>query len=192
MNLSESDFAVVFAPDEPRTNTTGHIRFGLSAVKNLPQGAIREILAERKARGAFTSLFDFCERIDPAKVTPKTVELLVKAGCFDALHSIDDRAAMVATIPDCMAASRRAAEARRSGQDSLFGGGGGEAAIELPEVPLRKADPWSRAESLAFEKERSASTSPGTRSTSGGRGSSSSATQERATSRRCPRAPRCF
>ena len=153
VNRSESDFAVVFEPGEVRTNTTGHIRFGLGAVKNLPQGSIREILAEREARGAFSSLFDFCERIDPAKVTPKTVELLVKAGCFDALHSLDERSAMVATIPDCMAASRRAAEARRSGQDSLFGGGGGEAAIELPEVPLRKADPWSRAESLAFEKE---------------------------------------
>ena len=152
VNLSQSDFAVVFGDDEPPSNLGGHIRFGLSAVKNLPQGSIREILAEREARGPFESLFDFCERIDPTRVTPKTVELLVKAGCFDAVHSIEQRAAMVATIPDCMAASRRAAEARRSGQDSLFGGGA-EATAELPEVPLRTADPWTRAESLAFEKE---------------------------------------
>jgi DNA polymerase-3 subunit alpha len=60
---------------------------------------------------------------------------------------------MVATIPDCMAASRRAAEARRSGQESLFGGGGGGEPIEVPEVPLRSASPWTTGETLKFEKE---------------------------------------
>jgi DNA polymerase-3 subunit alpha len=153
VNLSNADFGVVFDPEETPSNVAGHIRFGLGAVKNLPQGSIREILAVRSKDGPFDSLFDFCERVDPTRVAPKTVELLVKAGCFDALHGVGGRSAMVATIPDCMAASRRAAEARRSGQESLFGGGGGGEPIEVPDVPLRSAAPWSTAETLKFEKE---------------------------------------
>jgi len=156
LNASGADFLVGFDEGEPRTASRGHIRFGLKAVKNLPSQAIREAIAEREAHGPYRSLFDFCERIDPTRVTPKTVELLVKAGCLDSLHGLERRPSMLATIPDCMAASRRAAEARRSGQDSLFGGGGegaSGAAAAAPEIPLKSAPAWTRAETLAQEKE---------------------------------------
>jgi DNA polymerase-3 subunit alpha len=156
VNLSEADFAVVFAPDEPHDNRHGHIRFGMRAVKNLPAAAIVELLSERRQRGAFRSLYDFCERIDPVRMTPKAVELLIKAGCFDSVHGSEQRAAMVATLPECMAASKRAAEARRQGQDSLFGFGAPEPAsiaAAVAEPPLRSAEPWSRDRILAEEKE---------------------------------------
>jgi DNA polymerase-3 subunit alpha len=155
LNRSEFDFAVVYGEDEPRTHCHGHIRFGLNAVRNVPAGAVRELLAERGARGSFRSLYDLCERIDPAKVPVKAVELLVKAGCLDSIHGAELRAAMVATLPECMAASKRAAEARRQGQDSLFGFGGPEAAAEaeVAEPPLRSVAAWSREQTLAEEKE---------------------------------------
>ena len=33
INLSGADFTVVFDPDEPHTANTGHVRFGLRALK---------------------------------------------------------------------------------------------------------------------------------------------------------------
>ena len=53
VNSSQSDFAVV----------EGKIRFGLSAVKNVGEGAVREIIAARDER-PFESIWDFCERVD--------------------------------------------------------------------------------------------------------------------------------
>ncbi|OPZ22904.1 MAG: DNA polymerase III subunit alpha [candidate division BRC1 bacterium ADurb.BinA364] len=39
------------------------IRFGLAAIKNVGQGVVDSIVAEREARGPFKSLLDFCERV---------------------------------------------------------------------------------------------------------------------------------
>ena len=72
VNRSIKEFAV----DE------GRIRFGLVAVKNVGEAAIDAILEARQER-AFTSLFDFCERVDLRKVNKRVVESLIKCGAFD-------------------------------------------------------------------------------------------------------------
>jgi DNA polymerase III subunit alpha len=59
------------------------IRFGLVAVKNVGEGAIDAIMEERRANGPFTSLFDFCERVDLRKVNKRVLESLIKCGAFD-------------------------------------------------------------------------------------------------------------
>jgi len=74
VNESDLDFTVA-------GNT---IRFGLGAIKNVGEGAIQAILKARK-RGKFTSIFDFCRRVDLKKVNRRTIESLIKSGAFDSL-----------------------------------------------------------------------------------------------------------
>ncbi|HPK87607.1 MAG TPA: DNA polymerase III subunit alpha, partial [Atribacterota bacterium] len=55
INESLIDFTVV-------NKTT--IRFGLAAVKNVGRAAVENIIKERNEGGLFSSLFDFCQRVD--------------------------------------------------------------------------------------------------------------------------------
>ncbi len=73
VNASQVDFAVV----------EGKIRFGLNAVKNVGEAAAQAIVAARETDGAFGSLWDFTERVDPQLVNKRALESLVKAGALD-------------------------------------------------------------------------------------------------------------
>ena len=88
---------------EPVTDKV--IRYGLGAVKGTGQQAIEAIVAAREGRGEgpqggtrgpFTSLFDFCVRVDRSKINKRTVDALIKAGAFDALNQ--HRAALSASL----------------------------------------------------------------------------------------------
>ena len=70
VNFSQCDFAVV----------EGRIRFGLNAVKNVGDSAARAIVAARQEGAAFSSLWDFTERVDPQVVNKRALESLVKCG----------------------------------------------------------------------------------------------------------------
>ena len=45
-------------------NHLGDIRFGLGAIKGVGEGAVADILRERKANGPFKSIYDFVERVN--------------------------------------------------------------------------------------------------------------------------------
>jgi len=62
------------------------ILFGMSAVKNLGENAIDNILKVRKAGGEFKSLADFCERVDLKAVNSRASEALIQCGAFDHLN----------------------------------------------------------------------------------------------------------
>ena len=64
------------------------IRFGLLAIKNVWESAIRSIIETRDADGDFTSLADLCSRIDLRLVNRRVFEALIKV---DALRSLDHR-----------------------------------------------------------------------------------------------------
>lgn len=108
VNVSGSDF----------TADGQSIRFGLSAVKNVGEAAVQEIVSKRNAGGAFKSIQDFISRIDMRVVNKRTLEALVKCGaCINlgvsrkqALENLD---ALVEN------ASRRQNE-EATGQISLF------------------------------------------------------------------------
>ncbi len=150
VNLSGITFEVVYQDDEARTAQSGHIRFGLSAVKGVGTKAVEAILKARQQSGPFRSLFDFCERIPLTLVNRATIEALIKAGALDSLHGNAQRAAMVAALESALRAGHRAAADRESGQTSLFGLASPVA--ETAEQRLPEMPPWSSHEQLKHEK----------------------------------------
>jgi DNA polymerase-3 subunit alpha len=77
INVSSSDFT---ARLDPMT-----IPFGLSAIRNVGEGLVGHVIAEREQGGPFTDFYDFCQRVDPMVLNKRTVESLIKAGAFDSL-----------------------------------------------------------------------------------------------------------
>jgi len=63
----------------------GKIRFGLAAVKNVGEGAVKAIIDERERNGSFRTFREFCERVDSRDVNKRSVESLIKCGAFDSL-----------------------------------------------------------------------------------------------------------
>ncbi len=97
----------------------------------------------------FTSLYDFCERVDLRVMNKSVLESLIKCGAFDSLHA--NRAACLAAVEVAMQAGAAAQSAKRSGQESLFGNPDPDNAAtrqaSLPSVPE-----WSPAQKMAYEK----------------------------------------
>jgi DNA polymerase-3 subunit alpha len=136
-----------FAPEEHEAKMA--IRFGLSGIKNVGEGAMGEAIAEREARGAFASIEDFAARMDPRSVNRKSMECLVKCGAFD--FTGEERAQMVEDLEPVLAASAAAHRDRSAGQQSLFG------TDTLPSTSRasgqRRVRAFTEAELLSFEKE---------------------------------------
>ncbi len=121
------------------------VRFGLAAIKNVGENTARAIRDSISQQGAFRSLFDFCERIDPRVLNKRVFESLIKSGAMD---SLGPREQLLATVDDAMAALQRAARVRESGQHGLFGTAAAPAPAPLE---LREAEPWSEEERLSSE-----------------------------------------
>ena len=68
------------------TVTPQGVRFGLTAIKNVGEGAIESMLAVRKELGGpIRSLHQLCEGLDLRLVNKRVFEALVKAGALDSL-----------------------------------------------------------------------------------------------------------
>jgi len=125
------------------------IRFGLAGVKNVGEGAIEAVREARAGEaGRFTSLYDFCRRVDARRVNRRVVESLVKCGAFDDLHG--NRAAVWAGLDRALESGAAAQRDREIGQGSLFSQ---EGAAPEPDPKLPDAAPWADRERLAYEKE---------------------------------------
>src|SRR5207248_4405643 len=61
------------------------VRFGLTAIKNVGDGAIESLLAVRAKQGRIKSLAALCEELDLRLVNKRVFESLIKAGAFDSL-----------------------------------------------------------------------------------------------------------
>lgn len=127
----------------------GVIRFGLLAIKGVGEKAVESIVSERKARGPFGGIFDFCERIDARVVNKASIEGLIKAGAFDSTKA--RRSQLMAVLPTALQAGIGAREARASGQGLLFDDVQTQTEVDdtiaLPDIPE-----WSDQEKLAHEK----------------------------------------
>jgi DNA polymerase-3 subunit alpha len=130
------------------------VRFGLCAVKNVGEGAIRSMLGVREQRGRIDSLFTLCEEVDQRLVNKRPIESLIKAGAFDDLADgtiPSRRARLFAAVDKAIEHGSRHQRNRDEGMVSFFDLAQDDepaAAIPLPNVP-----PWNEAQQLAFEKE---------------------------------------
>jgi DNA polymerase-3 subunit alpha len=134
------------------------IRYGLGAVKGGGQAAIEAIVAAREGtgtgprgseKGPFKSLFDFCLRVDRARLNKRTLEALIKAGAFDAIHQ--NRAALVASIDTAFEfASATHANANQGGLFDMMGDDAVGSSTQEPELAERM--PWGIKERLTLEK----------------------------------------
>ncbi len=109
INRSEEDFL----PLDDRS-----ILFGLSAVKNLGQGAIENILQARKENGNFKSLADFCGRVELGKVNRRALETLIYCGAFDKVNH--NRRQLINDLDVVLAWAQQKHKERESGQMNLF------------------------------------------------------------------------
>ena len=132
---------------EPISDTV--IRYGLGAIKGSGQQAIEAIVAARESGGPFTSLFDFCCRVDRTRLNKRTVEALIKAGAFDSLQL--NRASLLASVErafDFATASQ--ANANQGGLFDIMGDDAHGSSTQEPE--LVDVLPWGVKERLTHEK----------------------------------------
>ncbi|MCX8043784.1 MAG: DNA polymerase III subunit alpha [Desulfobacterota bacterium] len=142
VNESDQDFKVIGSK----------IRFGLAAVKNVGQAAIETILDARAKGGPFTSLPDFCSRVDMRKVNKKVLESLIKCGAFDSfgIH----RSRLMAVLEHLIGIIQKMQRERAKNQLTMFHAFAAESGtddllnITYPDIPE-----WTQKEKLAHEKE---------------------------------------
>lgn len=127
--------------------TSRSIRYGLGAVKGTGQGAIEAIIRARETGGPFTSLFDFCNRIDRAYINKRAVEALIKAGAFDSIQL--NRAALQASVGLAFEyADQQAQNANQGGLFDMMAEGASDEEPSLVDVM-----PWTIKEQLMYEKD---------------------------------------
>ena len=146
VNQSDHEFMVV----------EGNIRFGLDAVKGVGYAAVEAIKRAREEGGNFTSLWDFCERVDARTVNKRAIEALVNCGAFGSTGAT--RRGMIDVLDSAQAAGQRAQQDAQMGQGSIFdlvglGGDDSAPAFTAPSHPPIPTHEYDRNDLLAREKE---------------------------------------
>jgi DNA polymerase-3 subunit alpha len=133
-------------------NFTPHgsaIRFGLAAVKNVGHNAIESIVAGRKELGRYSSIYEFCEKVDLRLLNKRVLESLIKSGAMDGLGR---RAQLMAVLDRAIEGAQKIQRDAESGQHGLFGIFQQEEVSsshnKLPDTP-----DWDEHTRLANEKE---------------------------------------
>src|SRR5688572_30030302 len=167
VNISDKDFTPVYVARGESSKKksrsakpqavapVGVIRFGMMAVRGVGEKAVENVIAERQKRGPFTSLYDFCERIDLRQVTKATTEALVKCGAFSSLGA--KRSQLLQVLDRAVEMAQQAQQDKRAGQLNMFAAA--DPAGATPSVAstmgsaLPDVDELPDAELLKFEKE---------------------------------------
>lgn len=139
-----------FSPEVTINGGKG-IRYGLSAIKNCGENAMKASIMEREANGPFKTLEDFSTRLDSKVINKRILENLVKAGALD--WTGEARASMFARLEVVVASASSAQRDKAAGQSSLFDAED----ITTPAPVAVAGDPaveeWSKDDRLAHEKE---------------------------------------
>jgi DNA polymerase-3 subunit alpha len=134
-----------FTVEDERT-----ILYGLGAIKGVGRAAIDGIIAEREARGAFSSLEDFCCRADLNRINRRVLETLIKSGGVDTLDQAANRARMLHDLPTVLRAAEQVQRDRESGQNDMFGT---VATPDRPSLVESTVERWPELAQLQAEKE---------------------------------------
>jgi DNA polymerase-3 subunit alpha len=151
----------------PDVNSSAHgfvvsgksIRFGLDAVKNVGHQAVGAIIEAREGGGPFSSIWDFCDRVDARAVNKRAIECLIKCGALDSTGG--SRKGMLEVLSQAQASASKSQEDARRGQGSIFDLGDEPAAgVEPPasggrgeQRPPVPSDEFDQRELLRLEKE---------------------------------------
>jgi len=108
INASEIDF----------TTEQGAIRFGLHGIKNVGTAALEHCIAERKERGPFYDLLDFCTRVDLRTCNRRMIETLIAVGAFDQFAG--NRAQKTQALGKIIDIALEKQRAAQTGQMALF------------------------------------------------------------------------
>ena len=95
-----------------------NIRFGMAAIKGVGEAVCEAIIKEREENGDFTSIFDFCKRVEPKYVNKKSLEGLIKAGTFSNIEK--SRKQLFENIEHILDVTSKEAKDKEIGQVSLF------------------------------------------------------------------------
>lgn len=125
------------------------IRFGLSAIKNVGANAIEAILTARGEDHLFTSLWDFCSRVDPQKVNRKVIESLIKVGAMD---EYGKRATLLVALDEIREMAVRENRQKSQGQAMLFDWPSGSSATENQHL-LPDIEEFPKSELLTMERQ---------------------------------------
>lgn len=142
-----NESGVLFTPVPGEGTGTGHIRFGLAAIKNVGTLAVENIMAVRKER-PFDSLLDFCRRVDLRVCNKRVVESLLQAGAFDCLPG--HRAQLLAMLDETVDAALKWRKERDELQIQLF-----DDLVETPNWEIRYPDipKFTIGQQLEMERE---------------------------------------
>ena len=141
INRSEAEFCV------EQTEEGYAVRYALAGIRNVGEKAMEQVAQERQRGGAFESLEDVFRRMPQGAMNRRQLEGLAGAGAFDCLEP--NRAKVMANADLLLSVAEAAVRERESGQHGLFGG----EHHEEPSLRLAEADPWTRAEQMAAERE---------------------------------------
>ncbi|MEG5171904.1 DNA polymerase III subunit alpha [Microcoleus sp. B3-D7] len=132
------------------------ILFGISAVKNVGEAAIENILAARQEGGKFKSLADLCDRVNLHSVNRRALEALIQCGAFDKIEN--NRKQLVNDLEGVMKWAQERKRDRESGQGNLFDLLGtnsfGKSVNTYESAPKSKlVQDYDKQEKLRLEKE---------------------------------------
>ncbi len=138
-------------------NDKGEVRFGLGAILGVGEGAVKNIVSERKNDGLYGSIFDFVKRINLRDCNRTVLENFAMAGAFDSFSDIhraqyfkeDEKGNIL--IDKVIKYGQACDRIKNSTQTSIF-----DSISDSPEIPepkIPEAEPWNTFEKLNKEKE---------------------------------------
>jgi DNA polymerase-3 subunit alpha len=168
VNLSDHEFTVEASGNALAgigcDGGVGNIRFGLDAVKGVGYQAVEAIKRARVEGGEFSSIWDFCERVDSRAVNKKAIEALIKCGALGSTGAT--RKGMLDVLEVAQGAGQKAQQDALIGQGSIFdleapaqASAGGPArpvpgaGLPRPSHPVISAEEFDQPQLLAVEKE---------------------------------------
>ncbi|MFC1872465.1 DNA polymerase III subunit alpha, partial [Chloroflexota bacterium] len=144
INRSTEDFIVEAIGTEKQA-----LRCALSAIKNVGQGVVEAIVAEREQNGPYASIEDFCRRLDGRSLNRRVIESLIRAGAMDLFG---DRGTLYNSVGSIISLAQREQRLKDSGQTTMFDMLGEAAQVPIPGVEMIPAEVSSH-EKAAWEKE---------------------------------------
>lgn len=128
-----------------------NIRFGMGAIKNVGEGPVNAIIAEREENGPFQGFIDFCERVSMKACNKRVIESLIKVGAFDDCEEMN-RATLLENLELVVAYAQKKQEEKALGQVNLFDMGSITDTTEEM-LNVNRISDFEEKEKLSYEQE---------------------------------------